>query len=154
MDISSSTELKAVMMAAISSRKDLEIDLNRATDLDLTAVHLLWSAKRDAAKNGTSFVLVKVPEGVTRALQYMGVENFTAPVNPMTAAAPPAPSAVSSAELTEAKVESTMAATTTATTTEPTPAMTPETTIDLTTEPSAEVIAEVSAEANADVIAE
>ena len=153
MDISSSTELKAVMMAAISSRKDLEIDLNRATDLDLTAVQLLWSA-RDAAKNGTSFVLVKVPEGVTRALQYMGVENFTAPVNPMTAAAPPAPSAVSSAELTEAKVESTMAATTTATTTEPTPAMTPETTIDLTTEPSAEVIAEVSAEANADVIAE
>ena len=75
-DISSSAELKDVMMAAIASRKELAIDLHLATDLDLTAVQLLWAARREAKDNGTVFALVKVPAIFSRVLQDMGMENF------------------------------------------------------------------------------
>jgi anti-anti-sigma factor len=77
-DISSSAELKDVMMAAIASRKELAIDLHLATDLDLTAVQLLWAARREAKDNGTVFALVKVPAIFSRVLQDMGMENFAA----------------------------------------------------------------------------
>ena len=82
-DISGSAELKEAMVGAISSRKELQVDLEATTDLDVTAVQLLWSAAREAERTGTSFAIVNVPEGVGCGVREMGIENFPAPVTPV-----------------------------------------------------------------------
>jgi anti-anti-sigma regulatory factor len=43
-DISSAGELKAVLLKALGSGKDVCISLDAATYLDVTAVQLLWAA--------------------------------------------------------------------------------------------------------------
>ena len=56
-DIGCSTELKSVLVEAISSGKELRVDLTGATDLDITAFQLLWAAAREAEKSGALFAL-------------------------------------------------------------------------------------------------
>ncbi len=43
-DIASAAELKDMLITAISSGKEVQLDLEGASDLDVTAVQLLWSA--------------------------------------------------------------------------------------------------------------
>ncbi len=77
-DIASAAELKSMMIAAISSGKEVKVDLEGASDLDVTAVQLLWSAARDAGKAGSSFVAVHVPEIVRCAVREMGLPDSLA----------------------------------------------------------------------------
>ena len=74
-DIEGAAELKAMLLAAISSGKGVQINLEGASDLDVTAVQLLWSAAREAAK-ASSFVAVHVPEHIRCALREMGLRDF------------------------------------------------------------------------------
>ncbi len=84
-DISSSEELRAMLTEANSSGKELAIEMEAATDLDITAVQLLWSAAHEAAKAGKSVFALHVSESVRCAVHDMGLEDFPVPV------APPAP---------------------------------------------------------------
>ena len=43
-DISSAAELKKLLLLALQSGKELRLDLERATELDVTALQLLWAA--------------------------------------------------------------------------------------------------------------
>ena len=81
-DVTCAAELKRMMIEAIASRKELQVDLTSATDLDVTAVQLLWAAKREAEKVGTIGTLGPVPEHIVMALREAGLENFLMPVLP------------------------------------------------------------------------
>ena len=78
-DISSAEELKAMLVAAISSRKELQINLEATTDLDVTAIQLLCSAALEAEKTGRSLRVVHLPESVRNNVREMGFDDFPAP---------------------------------------------------------------------------
>jgi anti-anti-sigma regulatory factor len=79
--ITSATELKRLLIEALASGRELRVDLERATELDLTALQLLWAAERAAGGSGTGFMLVgSVPEGIAVALGDAGFEKFPIPI--------------------------------------------------------------------------
>jgi anti-anti-sigma regulatory factor len=92
-DVTCSTELKRTLIEAISSGKEVQIDLAQAGDLDVTAIQLLWAAKREAEKAALPFVVsAEVPENIHRAVCEAGFKNFPGAVIPKSAAANPGPS--------------------------------------------------------------
>ena len=76
-NISSAAELKKLLIAALASGNELRVDLERATELDVTALQLLWAAEREARGSGTGFTLLgRVPEEISVALGDAGIEMF------------------------------------------------------------------------------
>ena len=54
-DISRAMELKRDLVQALEGGEDILISLERVTGLHVSAVQLLWAAKRDAARTGLQF---------------------------------------------------------------------------------------------------
>ena len=82
-DITCSDELKRTLIEAISTRKELQVDLARTTDLDVTAIQLLWAATREAEKTGASFgVTGQIPENLIGTVRDAGFEKFPVPTIP------------------------------------------------------------------------
>lgn len=82
-----------MLIEAISSRKEVQVDLARTTDLDVTAVQLLWAASREARKAGVSFAVAgDVPEKIRGSVGDAGFENFPVAVIPKAMPANPAAS--------------------------------------------------------------
>jgi anti-anti-sigma regulatory factor len=80
-DIASAAELKTILLEALKSGKALCIALDHSTDLDVTAVQLLWAAEREARASGVEFSLAgPVPEPVSAALKDAGFDSFPVPV--------------------------------------------------------------------------
>lgn len=76
-DISSAAELKKRLLEALRDDGHLHLDLEGATDLDITALQLLWAAERQARGSGKGFALVgRLPETVNAALNEAGLEDF------------------------------------------------------------------------------
>jgi anti-anti-sigma factor len=76
-DVACSAELKSALVQGISSAKSLQINTERVSDLDITALQLFWAAKRDAEGRGAAFVLAKdVPEAVRNAIHEAGFETL------------------------------------------------------------------------------
>jgi hypothetical protein len=81
-DIACAAELKTSLVQALASGKDVHVSLDSATDLDVTAVQLLWAARREATASGVGFLLLDpVPEPLTSALFRAGFEDLTATAN-------------------------------------------------------------------------
>ncbi|MFZ3266274.1 MAG: STAS domain-containing protein [Terriglobales bacterium] len=81
-DVGWAAELKRMLIEAVSSRKELQVDLTSVTDLDITVVQLLWAARREAEKAGTRCVLGPVPDEIVGALEEAGFEDFLMPAIP------------------------------------------------------------------------
>jgi anti-anti-sigma factor len=76
-DIASAAELKALLLQALASGSEVRVLLQDATELDVTAVQLLWAAGREARNAGSVFTLVEpLPEEITKALAEAGLEVF------------------------------------------------------------------------------
>jgi len=75
-DICAAAELKHLLLEALSTGKELRIDLEQATDIDVTALQLIWAAGRDAKNAGVAFSVGDVPEDVLTLLQAVGLEEF------------------------------------------------------------------------------
>jgi 16S rRNA U1498 N3-methylase RsmE len=74
-EIDCAAELKALLVQALSSGKETRIAIEAATHLDVTAIQLLWAAKREAARSGARFALSPpAPEGIAAALREAGFE--------------------------------------------------------------------------------
>ena len=59
------------------------MDLESATELDVTALQLLWAAEREARGSGVGFTLAgRVPEEISVAVSDAGFKNFPVPVDP------------------------------------------------------------------------
>ncbi len=80
--IACAQELKKVMLQALASGKELQVDLRCATELDVTAIQLLWAAEREARKFGRRFVLAgEAPAEIVAAVTEAGFEAFPVPSN-------------------------------------------------------------------------
>lgn len=78
-DIALASELKKLLLQAFASGRKVHVTLDGATDLDVTAVQLLWAARREAKVSGVEFALTgHAPEPVTSALSQAGFIGATA----------------------------------------------------------------------------
>ena len=76
-NIGSAAELKKLLLQALASGKDMCVDLECATGLDVTALQLLWAADREARGSGRSLKLAgPVPEEILAAVNDAGFESF------------------------------------------------------------------------------
>ena len=74
-DIRCAVDLKATLLDAVASRKEVRLELKRATELDVTAVQLLWAAVRALEQTGVALSLVgESREIMTRTAREMGLD--------------------------------------------------------------------------------
>jgi len=95
-DIGCAAELKALLVQAIQSgvqsgtqstcqstcqpSREVRVQQEAATDLDVTAAQLLWAAQREAKNAGVAFTFAgETPEAAWAALANAGIQRFTAP---------------------------------------------------------------------------
>ncbi len=74
--IEAAEELNTMIAAALASKKELQLDLESTTDLDVTAVQLLCCAAREAGKAGISFGVAHFPERLRDSIRDMGLRDF------------------------------------------------------------------------------
>jgi len=81
-DIAAAAEFKKLLLEACGTGKNVRVALDGATDLDVTAVQLIWAAKRSAEESGVAFTISgAVPESVSSALAYGGLQQFLFPLD-------------------------------------------------------------------------
>jgi len=54
--VNSAAELKGLLLEWLAAGKDLELDLERAEEIDITILQLIWAAAREAARTGAKIV--------------------------------------------------------------------------------------------------
>jgi anti-anti-sigma factor len=82
-NIAAAAELKASLLKALGSGSELRVDLRSVTELDVTALQLLWAAEREARGSGKAFALGgAAPESVLLAVNEVGLEKVPFAVDP------------------------------------------------------------------------
>jgi anti-anti-sigma factor len=77
-DIACAAELKALLLEALNSGPEVLISLDAATDLDVTAIQLLWAAERQARQSAVEFrVSGQLPKPIFSALAEAGFQPFS-----------------------------------------------------------------------------
>ncbi len=72
--VTSAAELKEVLLVAFANG-DLQLDLERAEEIDISIMQLLWAAGREAERKGVNISL-RAPDAVTRAARDAGFEKW------------------------------------------------------------------------------
>jgi anti-anti-sigma regulatory factor len=81
-NITCAAELKNVLLQALASKKDLRLQLEGTTELDITALQLLWAGEREARGSGVRFTVAgPLPQAISAALVDAGLEKFPVPVD-------------------------------------------------------------------------
>ena len=76
-DINSAAELKKLLVIALQFGKEVRLDLERATELDVTAMQLLWAANCEAKRTEMGFSVVgRVPDAISATVSDAGFEEF------------------------------------------------------------------------------
>ena len=76
-NISSAADLKQCLLRALAHGKDIHVDPGCVTEVDITALQLLWAAEREANGAGIGFSFVgQWPEDVAVSLAAAGFETF------------------------------------------------------------------------------
>lgn len=76
-DIADAADLKKALLDAILAHKELRLDLSKVTELDITAVQLIWAATREVRKIGMSFAIAgAVPEVINSTARDAGLDAF------------------------------------------------------------------------------
>ena len=79
--ISGAAELKSVLLDGLASGKELRVNLEQATDLDITALQLLCATEHEARGSGLKFVLSgSLQEELSAAAIEAGFEPFPVPI--------------------------------------------------------------------------
>ncbi len=75
-DIGAAAEFRKLLVEACGSGREVKVALGGATDLDVTAVQLIWAARRSAEAAGVALTLSgAVPQSVATALGDAGLEQ-------------------------------------------------------------------------------
>jgi MFS superfamily sulfate permease-like transporter len=74
-NFASAEELKRMLLEGLASGRDLQLDLERAEEIDVTVMQLLWAAEREAARTGLGIVS-RVSEAAATAARDAGFERF------------------------------------------------------------------------------
>ena len=76
-DIASAAEMKSVLLNALASKKEIRLTIESATELDITALQVLYAAERDATKSGIPFALEgSLPDEISTAMSAAGLVKF------------------------------------------------------------------------------
>ncbi len=76
-NVACAADFKTLLLEALASGKELQLDLANAIDLDVTALQLLWAAEREAKASGKSLVLAgPLPEAMAEIARETGLEKF------------------------------------------------------------------------------
>jgi anti-anti-sigma factor len=75
-DIASAAGLKQQLQEALQSGDEIRISLQEVSELDVTAVQLLWAARRAARAAGVGFQVLLPPAEVVGLLAEAGLESF------------------------------------------------------------------------------
>jgi anti-anti-sigma regulatory factor len=76
-DIAAAAELRKLLLQACGSGREVRVELEAATDLDVTAVQLIWAARRSAEAAGVAFTLSgALAQSVATALGDAGLEGI------------------------------------------------------------------------------
>ena len=76
-DISLAAELKALLLESLASGTDVQVDLQQTTEMDITALQLLWAAGRAAEKSGVRFNLSGcIPKEISVTAAIAGFDQF------------------------------------------------------------------------------
>ena len=79
-DVGCAAELKELLIEKLKSGLAVQVALESATVLDVTAVQLLWAASREAQRVGVEFGFKgQSPEAVRSALAEACIEEFPVP---------------------------------------------------------------------------
>jgi anti-anti-sigma regulatory factor len=70
--VTSAAELKTLLLEWLAAGKDLELDLERAEELDITILQLLWAAAREATRTGVTMA----GHASAAAIQAIGEAGF------------------------------------------------------------------------------
>jgi hypothetical protein len=73
--VSSAEELKNLLLEGLVSGVDVQVDLEHAGEIDVTAMQLLWAARREADRKGTGMA-IRVSQAVAAAAREIGFERF------------------------------------------------------------------------------
>jgi anti-anti-sigma factor len=84
-DIASAAELKKVLLEALASGRELRVNTEGATRLDVTAWQLLWAAAREARVLGRGCTREGVlAEAIATTMKDAGFKEFPFPTPPAT----------------------------------------------------------------------
>lgn len=75
-EIESARELKATLLEALEEKKKLAFSFSPDTELDVTAVQLLWAAGHEATKRGIELEFRNPPARITALVREAGFEPF------------------------------------------------------------------------------
>ena len=76
-NIAMAAEMKDLLVKALASVKELHVSMASATELDVTALQLLYAADREAAKSDMRLTLDdRVPEEIISAMTDAGFAKF------------------------------------------------------------------------------
>src|ERR1035438_10706759 len=82
-DITSAAELKKLLLQALASGKEVQLDLESAEELDVTALQLLRAAEREARGSKLRNTIAgRLPEEISATLLDAGFEKFPVPSKP------------------------------------------------------------------------
>lgn len=74
-DIGGAVDLKEALLRVLATSGDVRVVLDEATDLDVTAMQLLWAAQRTARESGRQFKITGgMPGPIAAALAEAGIE--------------------------------------------------------------------------------
>jgi len=76
--LASAPELKKSLMEWLASGNDLQLDLERVADIDVTLLQLLWAAGREALRSGAT-IASRVPESAGAMARDAGFDRFPGP---------------------------------------------------------------------------
>jgi anti-anti-sigma factor len=76
-NIGAAAELKRILIEALDSEKQLRVEFEGATGMDVTGLQLLWAAEREAQRAGVGFARMgRVPQEIAAAVAEIGLEEF------------------------------------------------------------------------------
>jgi len=85
LNVASAAELKKMLVEALAAKAELRVELENASELDVTILQLLWAAERAARVSGQGFGLAgRVPEQIAGSVAEAGFARFPGAADPKT----------------------------------------------------------------------
>jgi anti-anti-sigma factor len=75
LNVTSAADLRNLLLEGLGAGKELHLDLERVTEIDITVLQLLWAAGCEAQRTGATIV-GRVSEAAAAAAREAGFERF------------------------------------------------------------------------------
>jgi hypothetical protein len=81
-NIAGATDWKKCLLQALAGGTEMRLRLELGSELDITALQLLWAAEREARALGTRFTVVSpIPEEIAITVRGGGFDKFPIPLD-------------------------------------------------------------------------